>query len=199
MALDTDGAQGRPREPPPPPRPLRLGGMSLTHRAGRVPSDECAVGEGRGLPVTFFRGKKNASARQIDAICAVYSGFSYLLWTGSSPSPLRGRADPGWAGNPGPKALLLLSPQSFVSSLSEWLPPPHPLSRLSLHLVFLVVLSLPPPCWPCFSCSSLPYLSIYHPLCFCLHPLLSSLPVSLGPSLLLSLSFKDGSVPLQEI
>lgn len=51
--------------------------------------------------MTFFRGKENASARQIDAICAMYSGFSYLLWMGSSPAPLRGRADPGWAGTRG--------------------------------------------------------------------------------------------------
>lgn len=60
----------------------------------------------------------------------------------ASSAPRTGRPGMGWY--PGPKALLLLSPQSFVSSLSEWLPPPHPLFPLSLHLVFLVVLSLHP-------------------------------------------------------
>lgn len=79
----------------------------------------------------FFRGKENASARQIDAICAVYSGFSYLLWTGSSPSPPSRRADPGWAGTPGPKELLRPRHNPFVSSLSEWLPPPPSFSAFA--------------------------------------------------------------------
>lgn len=72
--------------------------------------------------MTFFRGKENSSARQIDAICAVYSGFSYLLWTGSSPSPLRGRADLGWAGTWGLRHSCfsrhnLLSPRFLNGSL----------------------------------------------------------------------------------
>lgn len=110
-----------------------------------------------------------------------------------------GQAGVGW--HPGPKELLLSRHNPFVSSLSEWLPSssiPH--LFLCIRLVFSpgCFVAGPPP--PFLFCYSLPFLAIYHPLCFCLYPLLSSLSVSLGPSpCLLSLSFKDCSVPLQEI
>lgn len=162
-------------------------------------------GRGDGTVGGFlFRGKEDASARQIDAICAVYSGFPYLLWTGSSPSPLRMDGRPGMGWHPGPKELLLSRHNPFVSSLSEWLPSssmPPPLPLHSLSFLSRLLCQCPPPLHHApVSLLLLPLPSIYHSLCFCLHPLLSSLSESLGPSpCFLSLSFKDCSVPLQEI
>ena len=57
--------------------------------------------------------------------------FSYLLWTGSSPSLPRGRLAPG------PKELLLSRHNPFVSSLSEWLPLLSPRLPFSASSSFL--------------------------------------------------------------
>lgn len=65
------------------PRELPLLGANVFDQTGPgvCPIGACRVGDGTALLVDFFffHGKENSSARQIDAMCAVYSGFSYLL------------------------------------------------------------------------------------------------------------------------
>lgn len=104
---------------------------------------------------------------------------------------------------PGPKELLLSRHNPFVPSLSEWLPPPPPLPRfsacsfLSPSLCHRPYPSPPPALAQFLFCSSLLCLSIYHPLCLCLRPLLSSLSWSFGSSPRFCPFQSDCSVPLQ--
>ena len=57
--------------------------------------------------MVFVRGKENASARQIDAVCAVYSGFFLFIVDGKLAISAPRTAGPGAEGTPA------LSPQSF--------------------------------------------------------------------------------------
>lgn len=95
-------------------------------------------------------------------------------------------------------ATILLSPRSLNGSL----PLPH--FPVSLPVVFFprrFVTDRTPPHPPALAqflfCPSLLCLSIYHPLCLCLRPLLSSLSWSFGSSPRFCPFQSDCSVPLQ--
>lgn len=137
MALDTDGVRGGSGgSRPSVSDPLSGGDVFYQTGLGGCWSDECGLrGKGTACGFFFFRGKENASARQIDAIYAVYSGFSYLLWMGSLPSPPRGRADQGWAGTRGLRnscslATIFLSPRYLNAS--------HPSPTLPFLCILIV-------------------------------------------------------------
>lgn len=186
-ASDTDGARrGRGGRHPSLPGP----GRDVCNPPGWEGAGMNVGREERGLLVelfVFFRGKENASARQIDAICAVYSGFFYLLWTGSSPSPLLRRAClPGGLRNSFALTTILVSPRYLNGSLL--LPPLSPLSLLWLSFPSLPYChhysNTPPlPSWPSFSFAPPSPISIT--LCSVSIPcFLASVPLGPSPCLL---------------
>lgn len=113
--------------------------------------------------------------------------FSLFIVDGKlAISAPHGRADPVWAGTRGLRnscslATILLSPRFLNGSP----PPPCPLLFLCIRLVFSpgCFVSAPHPSIMPVSLLLLPLPSVYHSLCFCLHPLLSSLSESRSLSL----------------